>query len=54
MIKEFDNKTSKDIPIPIKAGIIEYEFVTIHPFWDGNGRTSRLLANYILKHMDMT
>ena len=49
MIKEFDNKTSKDIPIPIKAGIIEYEFVTIHPFWDGNGRTSRLLANYILK-----
>ena len=32
MIKEFDNKTSKDIPIPIKAGIIEYEFVTIHPF----------------------
>lgn len=49
MIKEFNSKDTKDIPIPIKAGIIEYEFVTIHPFWDGNGRTSRLLANYILK-----
>lgn len=43
MIKEFDNKTSKDIPIPIKAGIIEYEFVTIHPFWDGNGRVGRMI-----------
>lgn len=49
MIKDFNSKDTKDIPIPIKAGIIEYTFVTIHPFWDGNGRTSRLLANYILK-----
>ncbi len=49
MIDEFNNKNTNDIPIPIKAGIIEYEFVTIHPFWDGNGRSSRLLANYILK-----
>lgn len=49
MIKEFNSKDSKDIPIPIKAGILAYEFVTIHPFWDGNGRCSRLLATYILK-----
>ncbi len=47
MIKEFNKKN--DIPIPIKAGILAYEFVTIHPFWDGNGRCSRLLATYILK-----
>jgi len=49
MIKEFNSKDSNDIPIPIKAGILAYEFVTIHPFWDGNGRCSRLLATYILK-----
>lgn len=49
MIKEFNDKGTKDIPIPIKAGILAYEFVTIHPFWDGNGRSARLLATYILK-----
>ena len=49
MIKNFNSKDTKDIPIPIKAGILAYEFVTIHPFWDGNGRCSRLLATYILK-----
>ena len=49
MIYEFNSKETKDIPIPIKAGILAYEFVTIHPFWDGNGRCSRLLATYILK-----
>ena len=48
MIKKF-NKKNDNIPIPIKAGILAYEFVTIHPFWDGNGRCSRLLATYILK-----
>ena len=42
MIYEFNSKETKDIPIPIKAGILAYEFVTIHPFWDGNGRCSRL------------
>ncbi len=49
MIKEFNGKNTNDIPIPIKAGIVAYEFVTIYPFWDGNGRLSRLLATYILK-----
>lgn len=49
MIKEFNSKDREDIPIPIKAGILAYECVTIHPFWDGNGRLSRLLATYILK-----
>ena len=30
-----------------------YRFVSIHPFADGNGRTSRLLMNYILAMFDL-
>lgn len=32
----------------VKAAYVHAEFVKIHPFIDGNGRTSRLLMNYIL------
>jgi Fic family protein len=32
----------------IEAGISHYEFVRIHPFIDGNGRTARVLATLIL------
>lgn len=39
-VKEFD-------PI-LEAGIAHYEFVRIHPFVDGNGRTTRVLATLIL------
>jgi Fic family protein len=30
-----------------------YRFVNIHPFVDGNGRTSRLLMNYVLAMFDL-
>jgi len=32
----------------IEAGISHYEFVRIHPFVDGNGRTARVIATLIL------
>lgn len=36
------------LPAPLIAGLVHYQFVTIHPYYDGNGRTARLLATFIL------
>jgi len=30
-----------------------FDLVSIHPFYDGNGRTSRLLMNYIQLHYNL-
>lgn len=38
----------EQLPAPIIAGLAHYQFVTIHPFYDGNGRTARALATLIL------
>ncbi|MDA8228470.1 MAG: Fic family protein [Desulfitobacterium hafniense] len=37
------------IPAPIKAGVVMWQFLTIHPYMDGNGRTARMIATYILR-----
>jgi Fic family protein len=39
---------AQDVPCPIVAGIAHYQFATIHPYYDGNGRTARLLTTLIL------
>ncbi len=41
-------KENNELPCPIVAGIAHYQFATIHPYYDGNGRTSRLLTTLIL------
>jgi len=38
----------EDLPVPLIAGLAHYQFVTIHPYFDGNGRTARLLATFLL------
>jgi len=44
-------KTKKYHPV-LLAGLIHYIFVSIHPFSDGNGRTTRLLTYYYLKSVN--
>ncbi len=36
------------VPIPIVAAMAHYQFATIHPYYDGNGRVARLLTNTVL------
>jgi Fic family protein len=37
-----------DLPVPVKAAIAHYQYATIHPYYDGNGRTARLLTTLVL------
>jgi Fic family protein len=41
-------KKSEDISPVLVAGISQFQFVHIHPFIDGNGRTARLISTLIL------
>ena len=41
-------KEESDIHPVLKAGIVHYEFVRIHPFLDGNGRVGRALSMLVL------
>lgn len=48
-LKWIDSQDITSIHPVILAGLIHYIFVSIHPFSDGNGRTTRLLTYYYLK-----
>jgi len=43
-----DAIAAERLPAPLIAALAHYQFATIHPYYDGNGRTARLLATMIL------
>ncbi|WP_354360535.1 Fic family protein [Pedobacter sp. UYP30] len=47
LVMWYNEKAETEDPI-LLASILHYRFVRIHPFDDGNGRTARLLMNYVL------
>lgn len=42
-LEDFINNTEDNIDPLIKVCLIHYQFESIHPFYDGNGRTGRIL-----------
>lgn len=44
-----NSPSTQVIPAPIKAGVVMWQLLTIHPYMDGNGRTARMIATYILR-----
>jgi len=47
LIYDFNHSWNKYHPV-VQASLLHGEFVKIHPFIDGNGRTARLLLNFVL------
>lgn len=50
---EYVNKNIEEIDPIIIAGLFHKQFVVIHPFVDGNGRTVRLLTKFLLANMGL-
>ena len=47
-LEHFANDPENLLPDLLKIGIIHYQFETIHPFLDGNGRVGRLMITLYL------
>ncbi|HII07611.1 MAG TPA: Fic family protein, partial [Methanotrichaceae archaeon] len=43
MVRWAQQAEREELPVPLIAALVHYQFVTIHPYYDGNGRTARLL-----------
>ncbi len=42
-LEKFSNDSSSDLDPLVRVGVAHYQFEAIHPFFDGNGRTGRIL-----------
>lgn len=49
--KWYNTNKTKLNPVEL-AALVHLKFVTIHPFGDGNGRTTRLMMNHVLNKFD--
>lgn len=49
MVRWAQEAEKEGLPVPLIAALVHYQLVTIHPYYDGNGRTARLLATFILQ-----
>lgn len=47
-LEKYINDDSSSLPLVIKMALVHYQFETIHPFPDGNGRVGRLLMPLML------
>lgn len=45
---DFTNRNEQDLSPIVLASVFHHRFVWIHPFFDGNGRTVRLVMNLLL------
>lgn len=46
LCKWLNHEDTKNLPGPVVAGLLHYQYVTIHPYLDGNGRSARLLTTW--------
>jgi Fic family protein len=51
-LEQYMSSPDDDLPLLVRSALIHYQFETIHPFRDGNGRVGRLLIPLLLCSYD--